>query len=128
MKRKLLFLVLLTALCALFGGCQEKKEKLYVYNWGEYIDPDVIEAFEEEYGIEVVYSTFDSNEEMYAKLKSGTATYDVICPSDYMIHRMAEEGLLQDINTANISNLGNIGSEYMEASRQFDPENKYSVP
>lgn len=128
MKRKLLFLMLLTALCALFGGCQEKKEKLYVYNWGEYIDPDVVEAFEEEYDIEVVYSTFDSNEEMYAKLKSGTATYDVICPSDYMIHRMAEEGLLQDINAANISNLKNIGSEYMEASKQFDPENKYSVP
>lgn len=128
MKRKLLFVMLLTALCVLFGGCQDKKEKLYVYNWGEYIDPEVIDAFEEEYNIKVVYSTFDSNEEMYAKLKSGTASYDVICPSDYMINRMAEEGLLQELNTANIPNLENIGAEYLTSSQQFDPGNKYSVP
>ncbi|MDO4317189.1 MAG: ABC transporter substrate-binding protein [Lachnospiraceae bacterium] len=128
MKRKLLFVMLLTALCALFGGCQDKKEKLYVYNWGEYIDPEVIEAFEEEYDIKVVYSTFDSNEEMYAKLKSGTASYDVICPSDYMINRMAEEGLLQELNKENIPNLENIGAEYLTSSQQFDPGNKYSVP
>lgn len=128
MKRKLLFVMILTALCILFGGCQDKKEKLYVYNWGEYIDPEVIDAFEEEYNIKVVYSTFDSNEEMYAKLKAGTASYDVICPSDYMIHRMAEEGLLQELNTANIPNLQNIGAEYLTSSQQFDPDNRYSVP
>ncbi len=128
MRKKLLFAALLTLLCILSFGCQSKKEKLYVYNWGEYIDPEVLEAFEEEYDIEVVYSTFDSNEEMYAKLQSGTATYDVICPSDYMINRMAQEGLLQELNKDNLPNLENIGAEYMTSSQNFDPGNKYSVP
>ena len=73
-------------------------DELYVYNWGEYIDEDVIRQFEEETGIHVVYDLFETNEEMYPVIEAGAVQYDVVCPSDYMIQRMAENGLLAEIN------------------------------
>lgn len=103
-------------------------EQVVVYNWGEYIDPDVIDIFEEETGIHVIYEEFETNETMYPKISSGAIAYDLVCPSDYMIERMIENDFLQEINFENVPNIANIGEEYMEASRQFDPENKYSVP
>ena len=103
-------------------------EKLVVYNWGEYIDPEVLTMFEEETGIDIVYEEFETNEILYPKISSGAIAYDVICPSDYMIQRMIENDLLSEINFDNIPNLKNIGKQYLERSRQFDPENKYSVP
>ena len=103
-------------------------EKLVVYNWGEYIDPEVLTMFEEETGIDIVYEEFETNEILYPKISSGAIAYDVICPSDYMIQRMIENDLLSEINFDNIPNLKNIGKQYLEQSRQFDPENKYSVP
>ncbi len=128
-KMRKLFVLLCGALMLLaLTGCGDDREKLVVYNWGEYIDPDVITAFEEEYNIDVVYSEFESNEEMYAKIKSGSVSYDVLCPSDYMIARMIADGMLQELNVANIPNLENIGADYMASSEEFDPGNKYSVP
>ena len=103
-------------------------EKVVVYNWGEYIDPEVLTMFEEETGIDVVYEEFETNEILYPKVSSGAIAYDVVCPSDYMIQRMIENGLLSEINFDNIPNIKNIGQQYMDQSRQFDPENKYSVP
>lgn len=103
-------------------------DKLVVYNWGEYIDPEVLTIFEEETGINVVYEEFETNEILYPKVSSGAIAYDVVCPSDYMIQRMIENDLLTEINFDNIPNIKNIGKQYMEQSRQFDPENKYSVP
>lgn len=103
-------------------------EKVIVYNWGEYIDPEVIEMFEEETGISVVYEEYETNEIMYPKVQSGAIAYDVVCPSDYMIQRMIENDLLAEINFDNIPNMQYIGEEYMKQSQQFDPENKYSVP
>ena len=103
-------------------------EKVVVYNWGEYIDPEVLTMFEEETGIDVVYEEFETNEILYPKVSSGAIAYDAVCPSDYMIQRMIENGLLSEINFDNIPNIKNIGQQYMDQSRQFDPENKYSVP
>ena len=105
---------------------------LNVYNWGEYISngsdgsPDVVAAFEELTGIEVNYTTFDSNESMYAKLKSGAATYDVIIPSDYMVAKMTQEGMLLPLNYDNIPNFQLIDPQYRNPD--YDPENAYTVP
>lgn len=102
--------------------------QVIVYNWGEYIDPDVIDLFEEETGIDVVYEEFETNEIMYPKIQSGAIAYDVVCPSDYMIQRMIDNDLLAEINYDNIPNLKYIDDTYMKMSQGFDPENKYSVP
>ncbi len=102
--------------------------QVIVYNWGEYLDPEAIEIFEEETGINVVYEEFETNEIMYPKIQSGAIAYDVVCPSDYMIERMIKNDLLAEINYDNVPNIKNIGDVYMEQSRQFDPDNKYSVP
>ena len=102
--------------------------QVIVYNWGEYIDPEVLNLFEEETGIDVVYEEYETNEIMYPKIQSGAIAYDVVCPSDYMVQRMIENDLLAEINFDNMPNIKYIDSTYMEQSRQFDPENKYSVP
>lgn len=106
--------------------------KLYVYNWGEYISDgeddslDVNAAFEEKYGIKVVYTTFDNNETMYAKIKSGGVTFDVCIPSDYMVERMINEDMLQPIDFDNVPNFKYIAEEYRNLP--YDPQNLYSVP
>lgn len=110
------------------SSADASKEKLVVYNWGEYIDPEVIELFEEETGISVTYEEYETNEIMYPKILSHAIAYDVVCPSDYMIQRMIENDLLAEINWDNIPNIKNIDTDYMEQSKSFDPENKFSVP
>lgn len=106
----------------------KEKEQVIVYNWGEYLDPATIEIFEDETGIEVIYDEYETNETMYPKIESGATEYDVVCPSDYMIQKMIENNLLAEINFNNIPNVQNIGKQYFEQSREFDPQNKYSVP
>ncbi len=106
--------------------------ELNVFNWGEYISDgsegalDVIGAFEKQTGIKVNYTTFDSNESMYAKLKSGSVSYDIIIPSDYMIDRMRKEGMLKEIDYSKIPNYKLIDEKYH--AQYFDPEDKYTVP
>ena len=117
----------------LLSGCGKKSAtgnagEVYVYNWGEYIDEAVITMFEEETGIKVVYDMFETNEEMYPVIEAGGVNYDVICPSDYMIQKMIENDLLAELNFDNIPNISEIDPEFMERSKAFDPENKYSVP
>ena len=126
---------LLAALC--FTGCGSTLT-LNVYNWGEYISDgsegtfDTIREFErwykETYGVKVKvnYSTFASNEDMYSKISSGAVSYDVIIPSDYMIARMAGEGLLQPLNFENIPNYQYIDDTFK--GLYYDAENKYTVP
>ncbi len=115
-----------------FTACKKfsanHSDELYVYNWGEYIDPEVIELFEEETGIHVTYDMFETNEEMYPVIEAGAVCYDAVCPSDYMIQKMAENGLLAEINFDNVPNISNIDPVFMEISRSFDPQNRYSVP
>lgn len=110
------------------GGNISGSNELYVYNWGEYIDEDVIDQFEEETGIKVIYDMFETNEEMYPVIEAGGVNYDVVCPSDYMIQKMRENDLLAEINFDNVPNLDQIDPTYLEMSKSFDPENKYSVP
>lgn len=137
MKRKNVKTVVLTA-CAMTAmaamtGCGASgggnNGEVIVYNWGEYIDPETIEMFEEETGIKVVYDEFETNEIMYPKVEAGASSYDVVCPSDYMISKMIENDLLAELNFDNMPNAKeNIGEQYYEQSKGFDPENKYSVP
>lgn len=110
------------------GENRSGSNELYVYNWGEYIDEDVIDQFEEETGIKVIYDMFETNEEMYPVIEAGGVNYDVVCPSDYMIQKMRENDLLAEINFDNVPNLDQIDPTYLEMSKSFDPENKYSVP
>lgn len=102
--------------------------QVIVYNWGEYIDPEVLEMFEEKTGIHVVYEEFETNEIMYPKIQSGAIAYDLVCPSDYMIQKMLQNDLLQPLDFDNIPNAKNIGDVYFEKSQQFDPDNLYSIP
>lgn len=120
---------------ALFlSGCGKPESKagsageVYVYNWGEYIDESVIDEFEEETGIKVVYDLFETNEEMYPVIEAGGVKYDAVCPSDYMIQKMIENNMLAEINFDNVPNLKEIDPRYMDMSKSFDPENKFSVP
>ena len=101
-------------------------ETISVYNWGDYIDMDVIDIFEAETGIKVIYETFETNEDMYAKIAMGGSSYDVIFPSDYMVERMIQEQLLQPVNWNNVPNVKNIDPRFMNES--YDPESKYAVP
>ena len=103
-------------------------EQVIIYNWGEYIDPEVLDMFEEETGIQAIYEEFETNEIMYPKIQSGAIAYDLVCPSDYMIQKMIQNDLLQPLNFDNIPNAKNIGQVYYEKSRQFDPDNQYSIP
>jgi spermidine/putrescine transport system permease protein len=103
-------------------------DQLRIYNWGEYMDPDVVKEFEEETGIEVAYDEFETNETMYPIVAKGAAQYDLVCPSDYMIQRMAQEGLLEDINWDNVPNKKYIDEEYWDFATAYDSENSYSMP
>ncbi|MGM9643342.1 MAG: PotD/PotF family extracellular solute-binding protein [Eubacteriales bacterium] len=137
------FVIVLPLLVSCAGDGITTTETLYVYNWGEYISDgsegclDVNQAFEEwyyeTYGVKVKvnYSTFSSNESLYAKISSGSVSYDVIVPSDYMIERMIAEDLLAPLNYDNIPDIGNILPEFWgETSEhsEHDPGNVYSVP
>ncbi len=132
--KKWICALLATALSAsLFTGCGNsdagKNGEVYVFNWGEYIDPDTIKMFEEETGIKVVYDEFETNELMYPKVEAGASVYDVVCPSDYMIQKMLENDLLSELSFDNMPNAKqNIGAQYYEQAQEFDPGNKYCVP
>ncbi len=126
--KRLLSLVMISSLLVLsLAGCGQSYD-LYVFNWGQYIDKSIIKEFEEETGYKVLYDEFEENEDMYAKIKSGAAIYDVICPSDYMVEQMIQEGLLQKLNYDNIPNAKNIGAQYFEQAKAYDPGNEYSIP
>ena len=112
-----------------FGGVfARKSNQLFVYNAGEYIDPKVIDMFEAETGIDVVYDEFETLEIMYAKMVQDDSAYDVVCPSDYMIAKMLENGMLRELDLDAIPNRKYIGEQYLRSSEGFDPGNKYSVP
>ena len=128
-KRISAFLCAALMLCTLLAGCGSNSAPNgigRVYNWGEYIDMDLLDEFTEETGIKVLYSTYDSNENMYTKLKSGSVNYDVIIPSDYMISRLIDEDMLMKLDFSQIPNYANIDEQYKNMI--YDPNNEYSVP
>lgn len=124
--KKTLTLILAAVLILLPLSSFAAKEKISVYNWGDYIDPDVIEQFEAAYGIDVIYETFETNEDMYTKISKSKASYDVIFPSDYMVERMIREKLVQPIHWENIPNASQVQERFLNLS--YDPENAYSIP
>ncbi len=130
MKTKLTILIFIISTLFLLNSCSNSPELtngvVNIYNWGEYIDEGLITEFENETGIRVIYDVFDSNESMYVKLKSGGVNYDLVVPSEYMIEKMIEEDMLEEINFDNIPNYEYI-REDLKGSR-YDSEEKYTVP
>lgn len=109
------------------GASSEDAGELNVFVWTEYVPESVFDTFEEETGIKVNVSTYSSNEDMLAKFKSETeGTYDVLLPSDYMVQLLTEQGLLEELDQEKLTNLSNIGEQYLDPS--YDPGNVYSVP
>ncbi|MPQ31772.1 extracellular solute-binding protein [Clostridium estertheticum] len=104
----------------------QPEEVLNVFNWSEYLPQSVIDKFEQTYNIKVNYSTFSSNEEMLAKLMAGGGNYDLTVASDFMVEILSKQGLITQINKSSLTNLNNIGPQYLNLP--FDRGNKYSVP
>ena len=117
---------------AYYSQLKGKDVSINVYNWGEYIANgddgcmDINKEFEELTGITVNYTLFDTNESMYAKIKSGSSSYDVIFPSDYMVSRMIQEDMLSKLDYSLIPNFEYIDERFVNP--EYDPQNEYSVP
>ncbi|MCQ2446341.1 MAG: spermidine/putrescine ABC transporter substrate-binding protein, partial [Clostridia bacterium] len=126
MKRIFVLLMAVASVICVFGSCSGSGEVVRVFNWGDYIDESVNDDFEEATGIDVKYSTFIQNEDMYTSVTAADSYYDVIVPSDYMISKMASEGLLAELNYDNIPNFSLISDRFK--GMEYDPENKYAVP
>ena len=127
MRKIALILCFLLAISAgTLGTAFASAEELTVFNWFDYIDPAVIDLFEEETGITVKYVNFTTNEEMYTKLEAGAGTYDVIFPSEYMIERMIAHDMLEELDLSAMPNFANVMDRLKDPS--YDPGNKYSVP
>ncbi|MGI6152045.1 MAG: ABC transporter substrate-binding protein [Christensenellales bacterium] len=130
MKKLAVLLVAVLAVAALAGcsgGGVEKTMSLYVLNWGDYIEEGVLEGFRQEYPhIDMHYDTMTSNEEMLIRLQSADSIYDLCFPSDYAITKLIKEDLLAEIDTSRLTNYKNLDPRFL--NREFDPENKYSVP
>lgn len=131
-KFKIFSALALTSLLtiSLFSGCSDKNigqnGTVYFYNCGDYIDEDLLAKFQDETGIKVEYSTYDTNEIMYQKLKSSPGSYDLVIPSDYMIEKMTKEDMIEELDFNNIPNYEYIDDRYKNLS--YDPNNKCSVP
>lgn len=110
---------------AFTGNC-EVSGPLRLWNWSEYMDPDIMAEFGEAYGVEVTEDNFSSNEEVITKLRAGNSGYDIVFPSDYAVALLAEEGLLAPLDKENIPNIANLQSDL--TGLYFDPTNEYSVP
>ncbi|MHC5230139.1 ABC transporter substrate-binding protein [Enterococcus sp. LJL99] len=131
--RSLFIGIVIIILLLFFGSRQLEKssgmagaDTLTIYNWGDYIDPDLIKKFEKESGYKVNYETFDSNEAMFTKIQQGGTAYDITIPSEYMIQKMMKEKMLLPIDHTKIKGLENIDNRFLD--QEFDPNNNYSIP
>lgn len=131
MKKHLAFVLSgIILITGLFTGCAGKKPEnsLTILNYGKYLDPEVLEQFEEETGIHVDYEEYITPENMYTKYKAGAIDYDLICTSDYMVEKLIKEGQVLEMDFDNIPLSENLDPAYFTFSKSFDPENKYSMP
>ncbi len=135
MKRKpALFMIMVCILSAFPTGCASKNAgpgsdvTLTVFNYSEYLDPELIEKFRQETGITIKYEEATTPEEMYTKYTSGAISYDLLCTSDYMVKRLIDEGQAQEIDFSTFKNYDNIDQKFKTLSESFDPGNRYSVP
>ncbi len=115
-------------LCAatLSANSYADDDKLYFYNWSEYIPSSILKEFTKETGIKVIYSTYESNETMYAKLKTQGEGYDLVVPSTYFVSKMRKEKMLMEIDKTKLSHFKDLDPNYLNKS--FDPDNTYSIP
>lgn len=137
-KRMLAFAMALVFAAAGTAGCSSSKksedadgngyaDEIYLYNWSEYMIPEILEDFEKEYGIKVVETIYESNDEMLAKLlNSSEGEYDIAVPTNYFVKAMLENDLLEEFDKAAITNLDNIYDNYLDLD--YDKGNKYTVP
>ncbi|MBP5427209.1 MAG: spermidine/putrescine ABC transporter substrate-binding protein [Clostridiales bacterium] len=108
-------------------GCSKSNvRKLKVYNWGDYMDRAVIKSFEKEYNVKVIYDEFSTNEDMYAKLKAGGINYDIVVPSEYMVEKMAKEGMLEKIDFSKLHNYDSVNGQFRK--KEYNKSLEYSVP
>ena len=118
----------MTMIIVMFAGCGSSAGEVYVYSYGDYFDPAIMDQFEAETGIRVVLDSYDTAEEMFTVIENEATSYDCICTSDYMIEKMISEDMLAELDKSNIPNIDNLADVYMQKSEVFDPGNKYSVP
>lgn len=130
MKKNICSILVMLAAVLLLGGCgkPEPEEYLTIFNYGEYIDPDVLDLFTEETGIGIKYEEALTPEELYAKYSSGAISYDLLCTSDYMIQRLIKEGEAQKVDFSSMEYSDNIGEKYWNFAKAFDPDNEYALP
>ena len=135
MKRLVTLAAIILAACGVLYYSSNKLDQaqgitgentLNLYNWGDYIDPELITKFEEETGYVVSYETFDSNEAMYTKISQGGTAYDLAVPSEYMIERMIEEDMLIELDHSKIEGIEHLDPDLLDMA--FDPGNQYSMP
>ena len=127
MKTRLITLIAMVGLiCLSVVGRATAAGDLYIYTWGEYTPPELVEKFEKKYDIDVRIDTYDSNETMLAKLKAGATGYDIIVPGDYMIAILIKEGLIAKVNPNQMSNYKNVDPKWRDI--YWDPGRQYSVP
>lgn len=127
--RRMAAALLAVAVCFAVTGCGSKKAgELTIINYGEYLDPDMLEQFTNETGIKLNYEEALTPEEMYTKYSSGAINYDLVCSADYMMEKLINDGELQEIPWDRFQYKDNIGQKYYDLSTAFDPGNKYTVP
>lgn len=136
MKRKITALACAVTLSVcLITGCtggstasESAHETLTVFNYSEYLDPEMLELFTEETGIEIKYEEATTPEEIYTKYISGGIDYDLICTSDYMVKRLIDEGEAQPVDFSSMEYASNIGQKFWDISKSVDPDNAYALP
>lgn len=130
MRKRLFASLLFICLAMTLSGCSGKDDPntVTILNYGKYFEPGLLDQFEEETGIKVKYEEYESPEEMYAKYKAGSIRYDVACTSDYIIQKLIQEGETIAIDYDNIPEFSNIDKKYLAYCKNFDPDNRYSLP
>ena len=130
MKKTWMFLLMVLAIFGLSAGCGKKDSPntLTVLNYGKYLEPEILDMFEEETGIKVEYEEYITPENMYTKYKAGAIDYDLICTSDYMIEKLIQENEVLEMDYNKIPLAENLEQTYFDFSKSFDPENKYTLP
>lgn len=126
MKKSNLYAGVLCAATLFTTQALANDTELYFYNWSEYIPGEILQEFTRETGIRVIYSTYESNETMYARLKTQGSGYDLVVPSTYFVSKMRKEGMLQPIDKDKLSHFDDLDPNFM--NKPFDPENRYSIP
>ncbi len=128
--KKFSVIIALIALVALvsLSGCGKKQATLYIFNWSDYIDTDLLREFEKKYNCKIKYSTFDSNENMLTKVKSSTQSFDLIFPSGDHVSILRELDMLEELDKTKLTNYGNLDTSLLKKAESFDPNNAFAIP